>query len=209
MQPRLLKLHPATALKLSRLKKEAEEDGAYRVAKRLHSILLCAQEYTSGEIASLIQAPRSKVSLWLQHYEGYGIEGLLEGHRSGRPPELSENNKTELIDIIESGPVAYGYTSGVWTAPMIKRIIEDEFGVAYHPNHVCKILHKLHFSVQRPKRKLANADPDLLDRWRRHTYPLLKKKPKRKERQLFLKMKPASARIPLSTKHGLVRGTSH
>ncbi len=40
MRPRTLRLHPMTAKKLLRLRGEAEEDGAYRVARRIHAVLL-------------------------------------------------------------------------------------------------------------------------------------------------------------------------
>jgi hypothetical protein len=30
-----------------------------------------------------------------------------------------------LADILDSGPVAYGFLSGVWTAPMVMRVIEE------------------------------------------------------------------------------------
>src|SRR6516164_4893514 len=70
MLPRVLRLHPGTYQRLLRLSKEAERDGAYRVAKRL-------------------QAARSKVSEWLARYQAHGVEGLLEGQRSGRPAELT------------------------------------------------------------------------------------------------------------------------
>ena len=82
----------------------------------------------------------------------------------------------ELADIVESGPVAYGFDCGVWTSPMIGRVIEDEFGVTYHPGHVRKLLHDLGFSVQRPRKVLARADPEAQDKWHRHTFPNLKKK---------------------------------
>jgi transposase len=61
---------------------------------------------------------------------------------------------------------------------MIAWVIEEEFGVVYHPGHVRKLLHELGFSVQRPRRVLARAEPREQDRWRRYTYPNLKKKPK-------------------------------
>ena len=82
-------LHFRTRSKLTRLKRDAEHEGAFRVAKRLHAVLLNAEDYTSGTIARILDAPLSKVSEWLRNYERYGYEGLLEGHRSGRPPELS------------------------------------------------------------------------------------------------------------------------
>ena len=47
MRARLLDLHPRTIKKLLRLKKEAEGDGAYRVARRIHAVLLNHDRYTS------------------------------------------------------------------------------------------------------------------------------------------------------------------
>jgi transposase len=62
---------------------------------------------------------------------------------------------------------------------MIAWVIEEEFGVQYHPGHVRKLLHAWGFSVQRPRRILARADVAAQDRWRRRIYPNLKKKPAR------------------------------
>lgn len=180
MRARVLNLHHSTVTKMKRLKREAEEQGAYRVARRIHAVLLNNDELSSGNIATLLQVPRSRVSEWLMNYDKYGFESLLEGHRSGRSSSLSSTDKRMLVDIIESGPVAYGYTSGVWTSPMIARVIQEEFRVLYHPGHVRKLLYQLGFSVQRPKRKLMRADPAKQSKWHRFTYPNLKKTPKLK-----------------------------
>lgn len=180
MRPRRLRLHHKTAGKLRQLKKEAEVDGAYRVAKRIHAVLLNGAGGTSGEIAHSLQAPLSRVSQWLRDYEEYGYEGLLEGHREGRPGKLTGAQRTELCDIVESGPVSYGFDSGVWTSPMIVRVIEEQFGISYHAGHVRKLLHQLGFSVQRPKRLLIEADPQKQNRWHRYTYPRIKKKAAKK-----------------------------
>lgn len=110
------------------------------------------------------------------------MDGLLEGHRPGRPPALSDQQKQKLADILDSGPVAYGFTTGVWTSPMVARVVEEEFYVAYHPAHVSRILHEIGFSVQRPKKMLAQADKNLQSRWIRYKYPNIKKKPRAKGR---------------------------
>jgi len=180
MRARQLQLHPSTAKKLLRLKKEAEVDGVYRVARRLHAVVLNNDGHTSGKIADIVKVARSRVSDWLKNFEEYGYEGILEGYRPGRPAALTLEQKEALADIIDSGPVAYGFLSGVWTSPMVARVIQEEFDITYHPGHVRKLLHELNFSVQRPKRKLARADPVEQDRWHRRTYPNLKKKPKKK-----------------------------
>jgi transposase len=175
MRARYLRLGRRKADELWALKHEAESDGAQRVAKRIHAVLLNHQRHTSGEIAGMLAAPRSKVSLWLQQYEEYGWEALLEGHRSGRPRELDAQQRQGLGDILDSGPVAYGFMSGVWTSPMIARVIQEEYEVTYHPGHVRKLLQELGFSVQRPRKQLAKGDPIEQDRWQRYTYPRLKK----------------------------------
>jgi len=59
---------------------------------------------------------------------------------------------------------------------MIAWVIEEEFGIHYHPGHVRKLLHRAGFSVQRPRRVLARANAYQQDRWQRYTYPSLKKK---------------------------------
>jgi len=175
MRARYVRLSSRKAQELSALKKEAEKDRAFRVAKRIHAVLLNGQRHSSGEIATLLQAPRSKVSLWLAQYEECGWESLLEGHRSGRPRELNAQERQDLCAILDSGPVAYGFVSGVWTSPMIARVIQEEYEVSYHPGHVRKLLQELGFSVQRPRKGLAKADPVEQDRWQRYTYPRLKK----------------------------------
>jgi len=180
MRARFLQGHWKRIKKLLSLKKEAEQDGEYRVAKRIHAVALNMEGRTSIEISEVLKSPRSAVSLWLKNYEGHGLEGILEGQRTGRPSELTPQQQTTLADIIESGPVAYGFLSGVWTSPMVARIIREEFGVEYHPGHVRKLLHELGFSVQRPKRILAKADEAQRSRWTRYTYPNIKKKPKQK-----------------------------
>jgi transposase len=176
MQARMLEIHHKTVAKLSRLMKEAEQSGSYRVAKRIRAVILNAQGRTSGEISNLLHAPRCSVSEWLRNYDDYGFDGLLEGQRSGRPAGLTEKQQRELGDIIDSGPVAYGFVSGVWNGKMIAEVICDEFGVSYTPRHVRDLLDKFNFSVQRPKRLLAKADPCAQRKWRRYTYPNIKKK---------------------------------
>ncbi|MBI4026412.1 MAG: winged helix-turn-helix domain-containing protein [Verrucomicrobia bacterium] len=62
---------------------------------------------------------------------------------------------------------------------MIVAVIEEEFGVGYRPGHVRKLLPQMGFSVQRLRRHLAQADPQLQNRWRRYTFPRLKKPSKK------------------------------
>jgi transposase len=202
MTPRFVRLHPRTKNRLLTIQREAAADGAHRVATRIHAVLLNHDENTSGEIAKTLKVSLSGVSEWLKIYSEQGIDGLMEGRRSGRPCLLSDVDKILLCDIIDSGPIAYGYISGLWTSIRIADVIENEFGIRYHSGHVRKLLADFGFSVQSPKRVLALADKEKQARWTSETYPTIKKKPVGRTRASFLKMKPASARTPHSTEPG-------
>lgn len=188
--------------KLVQLSKQALRDGAYRVANRLHAVALNMEGKSAPDISNILKVHRSKISIWLHNWQEEGMNGLLEGYRTGRPHELSETQLHELSDILDSGPVAYGFNSGVWTCPMVARIIEAEFSVSYHSAHVSRLLHQLGFSVQRPKRALAKADKTLQSKWVRYDYPNIKKNPKTRKRSSSLRTKPASDRTLPSIKHG-------
>lgn len=201
---RAIKLHKhgATIKRLVLLSKQALRDGAYRVARRLHAVVLNMEGKTAPEIADTLKIHRSKVSIWLRNWQEEGLDGILEGHRPGRPPNLSERQRQELADILDSGPVAYGLSSGVWTCPMVGSVIENEFAVTYHPAHVSKILHELEFSVHRPRKVLAKADKNLQSRWVRRRFPDVKKKPKARGQRSSSATKPPSVKTLPSTKHG-------
>lgn len=171
-----------TIQRLLRERKQAHADKAPRVAQRIHAIILSLEKHGPTNIAQLLHVARSCVHEWINAWNQYGMEGLLEGHRSGRRPRLTEENKQRLCDIVDSGPVAYGLQTGVWTSPIIADVIEEEFEVNYHPGHVRRILRNIGLSVQRPTKKLAAADPKEQNRWIRYTQPKLKKKPEKKAR---------------------------
>jgi predicted transcriptional regulator len=55
------------------------------VAKRLQAAVLNSEGRTSGELAKILKAPRSRVSEYLSRYHAYGVEGLWKGTvRDGR-----------------------------------------------------------------------------------------------------------------------------
>lgn len=98
-----------------------------------------------------------------------GIEGLLEGYRSGRPAELPEEQKQQVGNILGQRSRGLRFGQRGLDPAMIAWVIEEEFGIKYHPGHVRKLLHAWGFSVQRPRRAPARADAAAQDRWHRRT----------------------------------------
>ena len=105
-----------------------------------------------------------------------GAEWLVTMQSPGAPPKLNQVQREELAAIVDAGPIAAGFQSGVWTGPMVGDVIERQFGVRYHKHNVPRILHELGFSMQRPRKRLARADLEAQAAWRRQKLPAIKKK---------------------------------
>ena len=128
------------------------------------------------ELAAELDVSRGAVNRWLQWYEVMGVGGLLTGKPPGPAPKLAGAQRRELAALVEAGPLAAGYSSGVWTGPMIGDLIERLFGVHYHRHNVPRLLHELGFSVQRPRKRLARADAEAQATWLRERLPAIKKR---------------------------------
>lgn len=175
MQPIFAHGNARTLQRLKSLRQEAQSDKAHRVALRLQAIILSVQGQTTGQIARGLQVNRTRIHAWIGAWNEYDAEGLLEGQRSGRPARMTAAQRDHLADILESRPVAQGLKTGVWTSPLIAQIMKEKFDVRYHPGHLRRWLGQWGFSVQRPKTRLAHANPQKQNRWIRYTHPNLKK----------------------------------
>jgi transposase len=149
-----------------------------RLVIRLQAVRLSLEGRSAPEIARLLAVERTTVHGWICAWNQGRLDALLERPRSGRPSELNDAQKERLMDIVESGPVAWGLITGVWTSALLSHVIAEEFGVDYNPGHVRKLLGSLGASVQRPTARLVRADPKEQNKWLRHTWPDIKKGPR-------------------------------
>ncbi len=193
---------PSGRKKLRRLIRAARKHNDLDVWRRAHAVLGYIEGRRVVDLAAEVDVTRGSVNRWLGWYEALGVEGLLTGKPPGRSPMLTEAQRAKLTALIEDGPRVAGYSSGVWTGPMIGDLIAERFGVRYHNHHVPRLLHELGFSVQRPRRRLAHADAEAQATWLRKKLPAIKKRPRPAEASSCSKTRPASGSTELSTKHG-------
>ncbi len=91
MVPRILHLHPKAYKRLIHLRKQAERDGAYRVAKRLQAVVLNSEGRTSGELAHLLE---------VSTFEGLGVVSTLSNFRRGRTARRASFRPAMGADIV-------------------------------------------------------------------------------------------------------------
>jgi transposase len=154
----------------------AKRDGDLDEWRRGRAVLGYLRGTRVIELAAQLDVTRGSVNRWLQWYEELGVPGIRTQQRPGLAPKLSPEQRAELIAIIDAGPLEAGYGSGVWTGPIIADLIEARFGHRYHNHSVPPLLHRLGFSVQRPRKRLARADEEKQALWLRKRLPAIKKK---------------------------------
>jgi transposase len=94
----------------------------------------------------------------------------------GRPPKLSTSQKKRLTTVLLKGPLAAGYRTDLWTLKRVAQMIRRQFGVAYHPCHVWKLLTSLGWSCQKPERRALQRDDAAIAHWKRSRWPHIKKR---------------------------------
>ena len=172
---------PSARRKLRRFIRQRAKEGDLAEWRRGRAVLGSIEGRRVIELAAEVDVTRGAVNRWLQWYEAMGVEGLVTAKAPGAPPKMGEAQRRELTALVEAGPLAAGYPSGVWTGPMIGDLIERRFGVRYHRHNVPRLLHELGFSVQRPRKRLARADEQAQATWLRERLPAIKKKRTRAE----------------------------
>jgi transposase len=168
---------PAAKGQLKRFLVDAKASGDLLAWRRAKAVLSYINGQTVLALVSVLDATRGSINRWLQWYEADGVDGLRSSKAPGPEPRLTEEQRAELARVIEAGPQAAGYSSGMWTGPMLGDWIRSQFGVAYHNHHIPRLLHQIGFSVQRPRKRLARADAEAQAVWIRERFPAIKKKP--------------------------------
>ncbi len=75
-----------------------------RFRQRCHSIVLSAQGYSVSQLSQIFSSHFDTVSGWLDRWERWGIAGLYDGKRSGRPMIYEEAEIRRLPELIAGDP---------------------------------------------------------------------------------------------------------
>lgn len=103
-------------------------------------------------------------------------QGLKPKPATGRPAKLTPSQKKRLTKLLLKGAMASGYRTELWTTARIAEIINRNFGVTYHRDHVGRLLASLGFSYQKPERRALGRDDKAIEEWKRKEWPWVKKR---------------------------------
>src|SRR5436305_4274598 len=132
------------------------------------------QAVTGGEsrttVAKVLGVHYKTVARWVR-------QARRPGGVDAKPPPrpatgLSATDLRKLERLLAEGAKAHGWPNEVWTAARVARLIEREFRIKYHPEHVRKILkRRLGWTSQKPRRKARERDDKEVARWVGDEFP--------------------------------------
>jgi transposase len=117
------------------------------------------------QIAELIGCSQAAVSKWISKYKsGRTLETLP---RSGRPTMLTKAKlkklKKKLLSEIKSANEKYCSLN----TKQLGEIIKEEIGILYSTRHVERIMHKLGFSLVKPRQNHVRHDKKKVEKFRK------------------------------------------
>jgi len=150
------------------------KDGDLREWRRFRALHLKNDEgWRRRDVAEALGVTERSVNRWLTISRNRGAEGLLSAPIPGRPPDLSPAQLRMVPEFLWHGPEAYGFRGSAWTCGRVAKVIEEEFGVAYDPGHVSRLLKRLRWTPQAPVRRAGQRDEAAIRSWRTDAWPRL------------------------------------
>jgi transposase len=152
--------------------------------RRLRAWELKQKGWVQQDIADALDVSREIVNRWLHRAREAGVEALLSHPAPGPLPKLTATQKGVIPELLWHGAEAYGFRGDVWTCARIARVIDEEFGVLYHKDHVGRLLKELWWTPQIPIKRAIQRDEEAIERWRVEVWPELLQRARLERRTL-------------------------
>jgi transposase len=143
--------------------------------RRKRALALLDSGHSLNEVGRRIRCHASSVMRWRDARRRGGAKALRVRFSPGRPLKLDQARQKRLVELLLQGPLAQGYKTNLWTTARIAELIRRKFGVQYHRDHVGRLMHRLRWSPQKPKRRALERDEKTIRRWKRKDWPRIKK----------------------------------
>jgi transposase len=144
--------------------------------RRMIAANMFEQNLATRIIKKTLNVDDQTVRRWRRTFKAKGREGLKARKHGGRPPRMDGQQKQRLRELLLKTPGECGFQKYLWTQQLIADLIQREFSISYHHDHVGVILHDLGFTHQKPARRAKERDEARIEAWRNEVWPELQKK---------------------------------
>lgn len=115
----------------------------WREERRMQAWKLHQQGWKQRDIATALGVTEGAVSQWFKKAKMQGVKALRHQPPPGAIPKLSPEQRAQLPGLLARGAEAFGFRGKVWTTKRVAQMIQQQFGVSYHPAHCSRLLRNL------------------------------------------------------------------
>ena len=153
-----------------------QEPTNWREGRRLRAWELGQQGWPQCRIAEALGVSAGAVSQWFKQAEQAGPTALRHRKPPGKLPRLDAAQQAEVPELLALGAEAWGFRGDRWTRARVASVLDEVFGVEYHPAHLSRLLKTWGFSLQKPVRLARQRDEAAIRHWRAERWPALEKR---------------------------------
>ena len=105
---------------------------------------------TAAQAAREVHRTKAWASKWLKRFDSYGLEGLKDDLRSGRPPKIGS-----LVQLRIRAEMAERSQS--WRVKEVWHLIKEESGITLSVREVYRLLHRWGYRPIVPKKRFVKT----------------------------------------------------
>lgn len=131
-----------------------------RMSERASVILLASEGYSNRSIATTIGLHYNHVGKWRKRYLEYGIPGLNDGERRGRPETYNHDDVLLLVKLVTESPPD---SSTRWSMRSLAKAMNDN-GIPISASQCWRICKALDLKPWQVQSWMTSHDPNFLEK---------------------------------------------
>ena len=131
--------------------------------------------YSVQAVAQFLAVDPSSVRRWITAYGRDGHAGLMARPVQGRPSKLTTTQEKIVCHWLADNPTQHGFATELWSAPRLAQLIEQEFGVHFHPDYLTVWLRRRGYTPQKPRRSHHERNDEAIAAWLAQDWLRIKK----------------------------------
>ena len=111
------------------LNQAASHTSENRFLHRLHCIILIGQGCNYSQVADWFGEHPRTIERWVQRLREFGLDGLKDDQKAGRPTKIDDEHKQVLSNDIVKQPSELGYQTNQWNGQVLKVHLKNKYGI--------------------------------------------------------------------------------
>jgi len=136
-------------------------------ARRLMSLAAVVEGKSRLEAAQIGLMDRQTLRDWVIRFNDEGPDGLIDHKSSGRKSKLTDEQKSQLAQLVEEGPGDHAPGLIRWRCVDLAVLVKERFGVDYHPATIARILHELDYSHISARPQHPKQDEEMIETFKK------------------------------------------